>query len=1071
MKDPTHRVFEIPGTKTARQILVLFMLLLTITAILLSGSSAQNAPAERKTVVYGGDRNYPPYEYLDEKNQPRGFHIDLIRAIGEISGFGVEVRLQTWDEALSSFKEGRVDVLAMFHSGEREQYVDFAEPHTIVYHEIFVRKHSPGFSSVEELRNREVIVQRGAFAHEYLMRELSGSKLILVETEPDAIKLLSSGKYDCALVTQTGGRHAIKEYHVSNLTTAGSPLLPQAYSFAVLSGNTPLLNQLNEGLSILKHTGQYDEICEKWFGYQPQPFDLVSALQYALWVLAPLALITLLALAWSWFLRRKVVQKTHDLNIQLSERIRAEESLRRSESLLRIAGKLSRLGGWRVNVEENRVIWSDEVAAIHEMPPGYSPSVEEGISFYAPEFRNRITEVFTACAQDGIPYDEELQIITRSGRRVWVRTLGEAERDETGKITVVQGAFQDITDRKLAEDTLRTEKEWSEAIISLAPDIVVGLGEDSRIIIFNKFAEKLTGYSAKDVIGKKWIEIFIPREMHQVVYGVWNEIVNNKLVDHSYENPVITKDGEQRLISWHNTLLTKDGKFAMVLSIGKDITERKRTEEALREKTAELERFFNSALDLLCIADTDGHFRRLNREWEAVLGYRLEELEGRRFLDLVCPEDLPATLDAISKLDSQQPILNFMNRYICKDGSYRWLEWRSFPYGKLIYASARDITERKKTEEALWESQKMLSLFMRYSPIYTFIKEVTPNESLVLMASENYQDMVGIPGSKMVGKTMNQLFPQDFAAKIAADDWVVVSQKKMLKLDEDYNGRNYTTFKFPIVSGEKTLLAGYTIDITEQKQAEEEIRRLNAELEQRVIERTAQLEQSNRELEAFSYSVSHDLRAPLRAIDGFTEILLGEYGTKLDEEGKRICSVISANAHKMGQLIDELLALSRLGRAEMHVSRIDMKRMANEVYHELTTPDMRKRIDFQAADLQKAKGDPVLIKQVWINLIGNAVKFSCKREKAVITLSSRDEEGQTVYCVRDNGAGFTMKYKDKLFGVFQRLHSEREFEGTGVGLAIVQRIIHRHGGKVRAEGEPDKGAEFCFSLPKERGMS
>ncbi len=240
------------------------------------------------------------------------------------------------------------------------------------------------------------------------------------------------------------------------------------------------------------------------------------------------------------------------------------------------------------------------------------------------------------------------------------------------------------------------------------------------------------------------------------------------------------------------------------------------------------------------------------------------------------------------------------------------------------------------------------------------------------------------------------------------------------------------------------------------------IRTLNKELQQSI----AEVSHANKELEAFSYSVSHDLRAPLRAIDGFTEILLREYSTKLDDEGKRICSIITGNSKKMGQLIDELLALSRLGRAEMHFSPINMKTLVNGVYLELTTPEMRQRINFHLDDLKKAPGDPILIRQVWMNLIANAIKFSSHRERPVISVLCREEEDQVVYCVQDNGAGFNMQYAGKLFGVFQRLHSEKEFEGTGVGLAIVQRIVHRHGGKIWAEGEVDKGAAFFFSLPK-----
>ena len=243
------------------------------------------------------------------------------------------------------------------------------------------------------------------------------------------------------------------------------------------------------------------------------------------------------------------------------------------------------------------------------------------------------------------------------------------------------------------------------------------------------------------------------------------------------------------------------------------------------------------------------------------------------------------------------------------------------------------------------------------------------------------------------------------------------------------------------------------------------IKTLNKELLQSID----YVSHANKELEAFSYSVSHDLRAPLRAIDGFVEILIAEYSPKLDDEGKRICSIISGNSKKMGQLIDELLSLSRLSRTGINSSSIDMKGLAHSIYHELTTPEMRQKVDFHLEDLCNASGDPTLIRQVWTNLISNAIKFSSHRERPVISITCREEEDQTVFCVKDNGAGFNMKYASKLFGVFHRLHSAKEFEGTGVGLAIVQRIVHRHSGQVWAEGETDKGAASFFRCRNEKG--
>jgi PAS domain S-box-containing protein len=263
--------------------------------------------------------------------------------------------------------------------------------------------------------------------------------------------------------------------------------------------------------------------------------------------------------------------------------------------------------------------------------------------------------------------------------------------------------------------------------------------------------------------------------------------------------------------------------------------------------------------------------------------------------------------------------------------------------------------------------------------------------------------------------------------------------------------------------------AGTVRDITDHKLAQEaqllESQRYAEELERRVAERTRQLETANRELEAFSYSVSHDLRAPLRAVDGYTRILMEDYGSQLDAEGRRICSVISDSASRLGVLIDDLLAFSRLARIPMQSSLIDMEESVRNVFMELTSEEERPRIDFRIVPLPQAYGDRAMMQQVWVNLLSNAIKFSSKSGQPRISVSATHNNEEIEYCVRDNGAGFDMKYANKLFGVFQRLHSLNEFPGTGVGLAIVQRIIARHGGSVRGSGEPGNGAEFIFTLP------
>ncbi|MBU0622321.1 MAG: PAS domain S-box protein [Gammaproteobacteria bacterium] len=267
--------------------------------------------------------------------------------------------------------------------------------------------------------------------------------------------------------------------------------------------------------------------------------------------------------------------------------------------------------------------------------------------------------------------------------------------------------------------------------------------------------------------------------------------------------------------------------------------------------------------------------------------------------------------------------------------------------------------------------------------------------------------------------------------------------------------------------GKPLRMTGVNFDITGLKEAENKVNELNRDLEKRVNERTAQLEEANKELEAFSYSVSHDLRTPLRAIDGFSHILLEDYSDKLDDEGKRLLNVVRDNTCRMGQLIDDILKFSRAGRLELNFSEIDMEHLAHFVFEELQPSVTNSKLQMEIEHLPPARGDSAMMRQVFVNLLSNAIKFSRNNAIPKIQVGVTVKDDETIYYVKDNGAGFDMQYSDKLFGVFQRLHSMNEFEGTGIGLAIVKRIIARHGGRVWAEGKVGEGATFYFSLPRD----
>jgi PAS domain S-box-containing protein len=365
--------------------------------------------------------------------------------------------------------------------------------------------------------------------------------------------------------------------------------------------------------------------------------------------------------------------------------------------------------------------------------------------------------------------------------------------------------------------------------------------------------------------------------------------------------------------------------------------------EALQQAARKERAIFENALDIICSLDAEGRFLKMSPSSFEIWGYRPEELIGRRYTEFLVPEEVEKSEQAEQEIIEGKPVTNFENIYRRKDGAkvnMLWSAWWS-DTDEVMFAMARDITERKRAENAITQ--------------------------------------------------------------------------------------------------------------------------LNEDLEKQTV----QLEAANQELEAFSYSVSHDLRAPLRAIDGFSRILLEDHSDKLDAEGARVLNVIRSNTQNMSRLIDDLLAFSRLGRKQVDRSSINMKELAVDVSRQLNLATTEKTIRFSLGSLPPAYGDPALIRQVFVNLLSNAVKYSKTKDAPVIDVGACRENGEHVYYVKDNGVGFNMSHANKLFGVFQRLHSAEEFEGTGVGLAIVQRIIHRHGGRVWAEGRVNEGATFYFSLPKE----
>jgi PAS domain S-box-containing protein len=379
----------------------------------------------------------------------------------------------------------------------------------------------------------------------------------------------------------------------------------------------------------------------------------------------------------------------------------------------------------------------------------------------------------------------------------------------------------------------------------------------------------------------------------------------------------------------------------------------------------------------------------------------------------------------------------------------------------------RDVTEQRRAEAERAKSEEKFATVFHASPDGIMI--LRAEDGLILDLNESFQRMFGYSREEAVGRTVLELgfwaFPERrarFVAEVRARG--MVSGYEFVMRTKAGALRDMTTSTVLIDIGGVPCLISMARDVTDRLRAEEEIRNLNVTLEQRVRDRTAELEEAVREMESFSYSISHDLRAPLRAIAGYAKIVEEDYAAAIDAEGKRLLDRIAGGAIRMGELIDDLLDFSRIGRADLKKSLVDMGGMVRDALGEI--PEVaagRHRIDI--GELPPAVADRGLLRQVWVNLLSNAVKYSRQRDPARIEVGGAEEGDALHYWVRDNGAGFDMAYVDKLFKVFQRLHRDPAFEGTGVGLAIVARIVHKHGGRVWAEGAPGAGATFHFTLP------
>lgn len=897
------------------------------------------------------------------------------------------------------------------------------------------------------------------------------------------------------------------------------------------------------------------------------------------------------------------VVKISGIAQDITEQKKLTERLSAARDLLARTGRIGKIGAWEVDCETKELTWSEETYRIHELPSGQRPSIEEAVDFFHPDERPRLVEAIKKAMDHGEPYDMELRFTTAKGKHLWVHSICEPVVVD-GRVVKLNGSFQDITEQKKFENNLReSEKNLKEA------QRVASIGSwewksQEDAVLWSDETYRIFGVTPGEFTPTfERILDFIPEEERTDYKAEVDKamVLKQKF---QYGFNIVTKIGEKKSLMIRGEVnLDDEGRPYGMWGTVQDVTERQKVIRVLEEREKYLDlllkSMFNAFVLFESVFDEKGDFVSyrfvyINEAYERITGVKEEEVRGRTVHE-VWPETEPEWIKRYGEVAVTGKPQTFELYHGPTEKLYYCNVYRPWDNNERFCVVFEDITERKKAEVTLRESEKRYKSLFQDAVDGIFIMEFSPEALEVVRKTkrsggifvECNDMMLSIfgaadrdyflgkspedisppeqPGGKpsyelayeklkaafegeaqsfewehlkqdgtffYVRVSLNRLelgddvflqailsditkqkeseeeikalakFPSEnpfpvmrikkegmitYANKAAGsilekwgievggqvpENWQKLMEesfdpenKNRVEAIEKADGKYYSLSLSPVI--EEGYMNIYGLDVTERRKAVKKLAQYQKNLENLVEQRTRDLQAANEELEAFSYSVSHDLRAPLRSMDGFSRAVLEDYKDKLGERGTDYLMRIRRGAQRMGFLIDDLLQLSRISRHDIKIEEVPLSKLVSSVLERLASEDPERKVRISVRPGISARADEHLIRIALENILSNSWKFTSKKPRARIEFDKTEKNGKTVYMICDNGAGFNMKYKDKLFKAFQRLHSEKDYPGTGIGLVIVKRIITKHGGEVWMESEAEKGATVYFTLPEE----